>query len=102
MSSIEDRLNQIIRELIGSGITLEQAMQAFEGKYICAAMDVNRGNITRASRLLGVHRNTLHNKLRSHTILNGFAAARTRRRATAVPKAANEKRLTRRPGPAAK
>ena len=38
MVSIDDRLNQIIRELIGSGITLEQAVEAFEGKYIVAAM----------------------------------------------------------------
>jgi hypothetical protein len=75
MLSIDDRLSQIIRELIGNGITLEQAVEAFEGKYIVAAMEANRGNITRASRLLGVHRNTLHNKLRSQTMLNGFAAS---------------------------
>jgi hypothetical protein len=80
MSSIDDRLNQIIRELIGNGITLEQAVEAFEGKYICAAMDVNRGNITRASRLLGVHRNTLHNKLRNGSMLNGFDEVRAVRK----------------------
>jgi DNA-binding protein Fis len=97
MSSIDDRLNQIIRELIGNGITLEQAVEAFEGKYIVAAMDANRGNITRASRLLGVHRNTLHNKLRSKTVLNGFAAARPdRRKVTRTAKAASVKTLPRR------
>jgi len=32
MVSIDDRLNAIIRELIGNGITLEQAVEAFEGK----------------------------------------------------------------------
>ena len=73
MVSIDDRLNQIIRELIGSGITLEQAVEAFEGKYIVAAMSASRGNVTQASKALGVHRNTLHNKLRSQTMLNGFA-----------------------------
>ena len=73
MVSIDDRLNQIIRELIASGITLEQAVEAFEGKYIVAAMATARGNITQASKALGVHRNTLHNKLRSQTMLNGFA-----------------------------
>lgn len=80
MLSIDDRLNQIIRELIASGITLDQAVEAFEGKYIVAAMAANRGNVTRTSRVLGVHRNTLHNKLRSQTILNGFAM--TKRRGT--------------------
>ena len=73
VSSIDDRLNQIIRELIGNGITLEQAVEAFEGKYIVAAMSATRGNVTQASKALGVHRNTLHNKLRSQTMLNGFA-----------------------------
>jgi hypothetical protein len=73
MVSIDDRLNQIIRELIANGITLEQAVEAFEGKYIVAAMSANRNNVTQASRALGVHRNTLHNKLRTQTMLNGFA-----------------------------
>ncbi len=73
MVSIDDRLNAIIRELIGNGITLEQAVEAFEGKYIVAAMTASRGNVTQASKKLGVHRNTLHNKLRSQTMLNGFA-----------------------------
>lgn len=73
VSSIDDRLNQIIRELIGNGITLEQAVEAFEGKYIVAAMSASRGNVTQASKALGVHRNTLHNKLRTQTMLNGFA-----------------------------
>lgn len=75
MVSIDDRLNQIIRELIANGITLEQAVEAFEGKYIVAAMSASRGNVTQASRALGVHRNTLHNKLRSQSMLNGFADA---------------------------
>jgi hypothetical protein len=73
MVSIDDRLNAIIRELIGNGITLAQAVEAFEGKYIVAAMTACKGNVTQASKKLGVHRNTLHNKLRTQTMLNGFA-----------------------------
>lgn len=82
MSTIDDRLNQIICELIDSGITLEQAVEAFESKYIVAAMDANRGNVTRASRALGVHRNTLHNKLRGKSpAMAGYVAGiRPRRR----------------------
>lgn len=84
MSTIDDRLNQIISELIDSGITLEQAVQAFESKYIVAAMDANRGNVTRASRALGVHRNTLHNKLRSRSsMLAGYVASVRPRRPSA-------------------
>ena len=90
MVSIDDRLNQIIRELIGNGITLEQAVEAFEGKYIVAAMSQSRGNVTQASKALGVHRNTLHNKLRTQTMLNGFAESIRPRRAGRV----SAKRLT--------
>lgn len=83
MTTIDDRLNQIIDELIANGITLEQAVEAFEAKYIVAAMKTNRGNVTKASVALGVHRNTLHNKLRSQAMLSGYVASiRPRRRAT--------------------
>jgi len=83
MSTIDDRLNQIIDELIASGITLEQAVEAFEAKYIVAAMKENRGNVTKASVALGVHRNTLHNKLRNQAMLSGYVASiRPRRRTT--------------------
>src|ERR1043165_5495244 len=105
VSSIDDRLNQIIRELIGNGITLEQAVEAFEGKYIVAAMSATRGNVTQASKALGVHRNTLHNKLRSQTMLNGFAESirPVRRRISAkqvrAPKSSGKSRVRYR-GPA--
>jgi hypothetical protein len=83
MSTIDDRLNQIIDELIASGITLEQAVEAFEAKYIVAAMKCNRGNVTKASVALGVHRNTLHNKLRNQAMLSGYVASIRPRRRTA-------------------
>jgi transposase-like protein len=103
MTSIEDRLNQIINELIGNGITLDQAVEAFEGKYIVAAMAANRGNITRASRALGVHRNTLHNKLRSQTMLNGLAGTvRTQRARTAAKRVSVPSRSAARKRPATK
>jgi transposase-like protein len=102
MVSIDDRLNAIIRELIGNGITLAQAVEAFEGKYIVAAMTVSRGNVTQASKKLGVHRNTLHNKLRTQTMLNGFAESvrpvrrRLSNKRAAMPKSAST-RSTRTP-----
>jgi len=98
MTTIDDRLNQIIDELIASGITLEQAVEAFEAKYIVAAMKENRGNVTRASVALGVHRNTLHNKLRNQAMLSGYVASiRPRRRSgkKAAAKATSKKRKTR-------
>jgi hypothetical protein len=94
MSTIDDRLNQIIDELIASGITLEQAVEAFEAKYIVAAMKTNRGNVTKASVALGVHRNTLHNKLRNQAMLSGYVASIRPRRRTS--KKASPKVIVRR------
>lgn len=62
--TIDDRLQVIIGELLDGGITLEQAVVQFEQKYIMTALRNARGNVTRSSRLLGVHRNTIHNRLR--------------------------------------
>ena len=97
MSSIDDRLTHIIRELIANGITLEQAVEAFECKYIGVAMAENQGNVTRASQLLGVHRNTIHNKLRSQSRLNGYVAALRPKssKKAATPRAASRKRTAR-------
>ena len=80
MVRIDDRLNAIIRELIGNGITLEQAVEAFEGKYIVAAMSASRGNVTQASKKLGVHRNTLRRTIRALEIDIGPTRAMGRRR----------------------
>lgn len=85
--TIDKRLTEIVQELVSSGITLEQAVEAFETKYISIAMDRTEGNVTQASKILGIHRNTLHNKLRTHGEIAAYQArsgstrARTKRRA---------------------
>ena len=74
MTTIDDHLSGIIRNLIQNGITLDQALGVFEGKFIAIAMDEHDNNVTRASRALGIHRNTLHNKLRNQSSVNGYVA----------------------------
>lgn len=72
--TIDQRLTEIVDELVSSGITLEQAVLAFEAKYISVAMERTEGNVTQASRVLGIHRNTLHNKLRSDRKVAAYVA----------------------------
>lgn len=74
MTKIDEHLTQIIRDLIQNGITLDQALDVFEGKFIAVAMDAHDHNVTKASRALGIHRNTLHNKLRHQSVVNGYVA----------------------------
>jgi len=63
--TIDSRLIRIIDELLGVGIPLKDAMTQFELKYVKRAITRAKGNITQASRGLGVHRNTIHGKLRT-------------------------------------
>jgi DNA-binding NtrC family response regulator len=58
--TLNGRLYQIVDELVNRGLTLEQE---FERQFIVASLKSNRGNFCRSARSLGVHRNTLRNKV---------------------------------------
>lgn len=63
--TIDERLAVIIGELLDGGIPLKVAKKVFEDKYIVLAIGrFPHGNKTKASRLLGIHRNSVHNKTR--------------------------------------
>jgi DNA-binding NtrC family response regulator len=61
--NLNGRLYQIVDELVGRGVTLDQARREFERQFIVASLKSNRGNFCRSARSLGVHRNTLRNKV---------------------------------------
>lgn len=62
--TIDERLNVIIGELQQADITLTQAEEQFRRRYMAVALKATRGNITRAAKLMGIHRNTLGKYLR--------------------------------------
>ena len=61
--SLNGRLYQIVDELVRHGVTLDQARREFEKQFIVAALRSNEGNLSRSAKSLGVHRNTLRNKV---------------------------------------
>lgn len=61
--NLNGRLTQIVDELVSRGMTLTQARREFERQFIVAALRSNGGNLCRSARSLGVHRNTLRNKV---------------------------------------
>jgi DNA-binding NtrC family response regulator len=61
--NLNGRLSQIVDELVLQGVTLEQARQEFERQFIVASLRSNDWNFCRSARSLGVHRNTLRNKV---------------------------------------
>ena len=87
MQNIDAHLAEIISDLIKNGITLDQALDVFEAKFIAIAMNEHDHNVTRASKALGIHRNTLHNKLRNQSAVNGYVARlEKKRRAKRTPR----------------
>jgi DNA-binding NtrC family response regulator len=61
--NLNGRLYLIVDELVRRGVTLEQARREFEKQFIVASLKSNRGNFCRSAKSLGVHRNTLRNKV---------------------------------------
>jgi DNA-binding NtrC family response regulator len=86
--NLNGRLYQIVDELVRRGLTLEQARREFERQFIVASLKSNRGNFCRSARSLGVHRNTLRNKVSDLGILvedYDQPGRRTARRKTVEP-----------------
>lgn len=79
--NLNGRLNQIVDELVRRGLTLAQARREFERQFIVAALRSNGGNLCRSARSLGVHRNTLRNKVTDLGIGVDDARSASRRRA---------------------
>ena len=75
---------QLVDELVHRGLTLEQARREFEKQFIVASLRCNEGNFCRSARSLGVHRNTLRNKVCDLGINSGEYSRRTGR---STPKA---------------
>ena len=61
--NLDSQLQQVIEELLSHGISLDLAKKEFEKKYIVGAVKRSSGNLGRAASSLGIHRNTLRNKV---------------------------------------
>lgn len=85
-NELKDGLSRIVDELVKQGITLEQARKEFERQFIVASIRSNEGNLGRSAQSLGVHRNTLRNKVSNLGIeteeFNSRSGARRRPRRT--------------------
>jgi DNA-binding NtrC family response regulator len=77
---LNGRLYQIVDELVHRGVTLDQARREFEKQFIVAALRTNEGNLSRSAKTIGVHRNTLRNKVSDLGIIaRDYSSAHRRR-----------------------
>ncbi len=49
--------------MVERGILLEEAVTEFEKKFIRRVLEHANGNLSRAAKVLGIHRNTLSRKV---------------------------------------
>lgn len=82
--NLNGRLYTIVDELVRRGVTLDQARREFEKQFIVAVLKTNDGNLSRSAETIGVHRNTLRNKVCDLGIVtrdyaNSASGRRTRR-----------------------
>ena len=78
--SLNGQLTSIVRHLASCGVTLEQARKEFERQFIVASLECHEGNYGRSAEALGIHRNTLRNKVDNLGIAAQEYSKRRRRR----------------------
>ena len=61
---MKEKFEALVEHLIGSGFFLEEAIELLEKTLIERALERTHGNRSAASKLLGIHRNTLKRKMR--------------------------------------
>ena len=77
---LNGQLTRIVRHLAACGVTLEQGRKEFERQFIVASLECHEGNYGRSADALGIHRNTLRNKVENLGISNQEYSKRRRRR----------------------
>lgn len=77
---LNHQLGRLVEDLVGNGLTLSQVSKEFEKQFILATLRSNDGNLSRSAERLGIHRNTLRNKVGSLGIEPTDYLAPSRRR----------------------
>jgi DNA-binding NtrC family response regulator len=61
--TLNGRLCRLVTDLVDHGVSLQQAKGEFERQFVLAALREHQGSLTRSADALGIHRNTLRNKM---------------------------------------
>jgi DNA-binding NtrC family response regulator len=59
---MKETFESLVEHLLEKGFFLEEAVELLERELIARAMERTKGNRSAASKLLGIHRNTLQRK----------------------------------------
>ena len=67
--NIHQKLEIVIEEMVEKELSLKDGLREFEKIFIETVSKKYKGNMTRMSKALGVHRNTLRNRAKSLKIV---------------------------------
>jgi DNA-binding NtrC family response regulator len=73
---MKEQFEGLVEHLLGNGFFLQEAIEVLEKTLIERALERTKGNHSAASKLLGIHRNTLQRKMVEYQV----AGVRTRRK----------------------
>lgn len=60
---LKQKLDSLIEEMISKGIRFPEARREFEKRFVAQVLERENGNLSRAAKVLRIHRNTLSKKL---------------------------------------
>jgi DNA-binding NtrC family response regulator len=60
---MKEKFDGLVEHLLGGNIQLHEAIEVMERSMIQCALERSRGNQSAASKMLGLHRNTLQRKM---------------------------------------
>ncbi|MBI1785990.1 MAG: helix-turn-helix domain-containing protein [Acidobacteria bacterium] len=65
---MHESFDQLVDRLLRGGFFLEEAVEILEKTLVTRALFQTGGNRSEASKLLGIHRNTLQKKIRDYNL----------------------------------
>ncbi|MCC6859275.1 MAG: hypothetical protein IT158_11975 [Bryobacterales bacterium] len=85
---MKEAFDRVVEHFLGNGFAMEEAVELLEKGLIVRALERSRGNRCGASRLLGIHRNTLQRKIVEYKLDAPSIKRKPLRRAQAASKKA--------------
>jgi DNA-binding NtrC family response regulator len=73
---MKEKFDALVEHLVGNGFFLEEVVEVLEKTLIERTLERTAGNRSAASKLLGIHRNTLQRKMAEYHL----GAPKTRRK----------------------
>ena len=70
--TLHQKMEILIQEMVEKELPLKDSLREFEKIYIESARKKYGGNKTKIAKALGIHRNTLHNLIKSLKISKRF------------------------------